>query len=884
MNNDDDKDGKILAIYRNTEFRDFTDAQKALSVEERRTLIGTEANLANLVKYQADLSAHIGKEIRIVLVDNASEGWGVIYFDELHTYYTETIGSEYKLAVNQLANLTTINGLIDNAITAQGDYTTETYEAYANAVNAAKEAIANPHITQARVDELVAAINTTYGALALRQIEVLNAETTHKVIKGQNLELNYADYFNTNELSSVTFEYASDLTLTVNEGVLTLNTTSVNTGSYTITLKALHKGEVKQTVTLMVNVTEDKTPSLKEDVQLEISQDKYGYGKDQFELDLANYINNPGSIELTYTVDDVELEGSVYKHAFDDEEINISINVVVSYVIDEVPGQLEKFTINLTLYDSTANRLANGDFEAGIEGWTVVGKIGNVSTDTHYWVGDAESAEGFAFGMDGEKMFSAYAPGAKEGEVGTLTSSTFTVGGSGFVTFKLGAMKDSNYVYVDVVDAETKEILARYYNGLWQERTNNVKSGCTLIAYKANLSAFNGKEVFFRISDNADSGYGLFFADSFITYYETEPVEGFNDATPVDYAVSGTIYDVFNGGFEMGGNQGWWNVGEPGAVTGADAFFSGVAYGKEGNFLYSGVEDHGAGNGREGNTGVLTSSVFEIGGSGYITYMLGGGNALCYVQVIDSTTNEVLVRYRQQARNDAVLVKYVADLSAYMGRSVRIQVVDNATNSWGCVSFDNVITYHTITPEGLVAIDVKETMKYEIVNGSFENGLDGWTMSITEAGAHNTLGWVESSEHDAGWYTKNDGRKDGNNLFTFCKPDGTNCENSKGTLQSSTFSLKQNSFVTFRFGGAGTRDVHIQLCRADGSVIATFYNEAPGKVNTEMYAYYYQYTGEETECFFRVVDNSTSNYGCFVVDDFRVNLEAAPEGFIAAIQ
>ena len=67
-------------------------------------------------------------------------------------------------------------------------------------------------------------------------------------------------------------------------------------------------------------------------------------------------------------------------------------------------------------------------------------------------------------------------------------------------------------------------------------------------------------------------------------------------------------------------------------------------------------------------------------------------------------------------------------------------------------------------------------------------------------------------------------------------------------------------------------------------MIATFYNEAPGKINTEMYAYFYQYTGETTECFFRVVDDSVSNYGCFVVDDFRANLEAAPEGFIPAIQ
>ncbi len=540
-------------------------------------------------------------------------------------------------------------------------------------------------------------------------------------------------------------------------------------------------------------------------------------------------------------------------------------------------GVVEVLSPVLKDEDPTKFTLANGGFEDGMSGWTVVGNIGDVSSDTHYWTNENG---GYAFGMDGNMMFSAYAPGALEGAVGTLTSSTFTVGGTGFVTFKVGAMRDGNYVYVDVVDANTKQILARYYNGLWADTTDGVKSGCTLVAYKADLSAFMGREVFFRISDNADSGYGLFFADSFNTYHVTEPDDSFNVATPVDYAVSDTVYDLFNGGFEYGDNRGWWNVGEPGAVTGADAFFSGVAYGKDGDFLYSGVEDFGAGNGREGNTGVLTSSVFQLGGSGYITYMLGGGNAFCYVQVIDSTTGEVLARYRQQAREDAVLKTYVADLSAYIGRSVRIQLVDNATSDWGCVSFDNVVTYHTTVPAGIAAIDVK----YEIVNGSFESGLDGWKQNIWEAGAQNTLGWVESSEHDAEWYTKNDDRKDGSSLFTFCKPDGTNCENTKGELVSSTFTLKKDSFVSFRFGAAGSRDVRIELVAADGTVIATFYNEAAGKVNTEMYAYYYQYTGETTDCFFRVVDDSTSNYGCFVVDDFRVNLESAPEGFIEAIQ
>ncbi|MBR4836729.1 MAG: hypothetical protein IKU99_06945, partial [Clostridia bacterium] len=536
------------------------------------------------------------------------------------------------------------------------------------------------------------------------------------------------------------------------------------------------------------------------------------------------------------------------------------------------------YTCNNCGLDTTEFRLVNGGFENGLEGWTVVGNIGGVSSDRTYWV------EAIEFGMDGENMFSAYAPGALESAVGTLTSSTFTVGGSNFVTFKLGAARDENYVYVDVVDAETKEILARYYNGLW---TDADLSGCKLVAFKADLSDFAGREVFFRVSDNADSGYGLFFVDSFVTYYESEP-DGFNVATPVSYAVSGTIYDIFNGGFEMGNVQGWWNNGEIGVVTNATGYWGdNIPYEKVGDFLFTGVESFGADTMREGNRGSLTSSAFELGGTGWISFKLGGGgNELCYVQVIDAVSGEILAKYHQQAQRDAVLIQYVADLSAYIGRTIRIQVVDQAENGWGCVSFDNVVTYYpqgAALPEGIVANNLYY-VNYNITNGSFEDGLEGWHQNIWEAGAHNTLGWVESSEHDAGWYTKNDDRKDGNNLFTFCRPDGTNCENTKGELVSSTFTLKKDSFVSFRFGGAGTREVRVELCKADGTVIARFYNEAPGKNNTEMFAYFYQYTGETTECFFRVVDDSVSNYGCFVVDDFRVNLESAPEGFIAAIQ
>ena len=539
--------------------------------------------------------------------------------------------------------------------------------------------------------------------------------------------------------------------------------------------------------------------------------------------------------------------------------------------------------------DPTPFTLANGGFENGLEGWTLVGNIGGISSDKNYWVNDPESAEGFAFGMDGDRMFSAYAEGAGEKNVGTLTSSSFIVGGTGYVTFKLGAMKDGRYVYVDVVDAETKQILARYYNGLWAEKTEGVKSGCTLVSYKADLREFMGKSVFFRLSDNAVSDYGLFFADSFNTYHTTVPGDEYNTATPVDYTVSGTIYDLFNGGFEMGNLAGWLNPGEIGVVTNATGYWGdNILYGKDGDYLFTGVESFGANTMREGNKGTLTSSVFEIGGTGYISFMLGGGgNELCYVQVIDVATGEVLGKYHQQAQDGGKLIQYVADLSAHMGKTAIIQVVDYATSDWGCVSFDNVVTYYkdaNYLPEGITANNIFNGT-YEITNGSFENGMEGWN-------EHANIGEVVKDEIPNDWYDKNDSSaRDGDYLYSFAyKNDNgeiVNLEGEQGTLESSRFTLKSGSYVSFRFGaGGGTDacrvnlDVYIELVRVDGTVIAKFHNDADVKNRTTMNKYCYQYTGETAECFFRVCDYSNHDYGCVVVDDFRVNLDSAPDGYI----
>lgn len=887
----ENESGEVLAIFRNTM---FCDLPQGFTNEQWHEMIGNSVFALNFVTYKVDISAYAGQKIRFVLHDYASSYFGFANFDELITYYAEgdALPEGAVLAENLLADKSDLFAELALEVAEQGDYTLDSFNAYLEKLAAAKAVIDDIAVSQSHVDVVVANLTRARLALEVRPVEAkADAEKSFKLFYGKSLELAIADYVETNGLSSITYEVKTgDNALEVTDSKFTFVATEE--GVATISIIVYYKNEAKLTVEISVEVTKDLAPTVKE-TEVSKSYDIYFLeNKESIIVDFSENIYNPGNLELSYryATPDGFVTTPTYEYHFNYEynenERGYVFNVTVSYVANGVEGSIF-YEYWLNVRDTTKYRLENGGFENGLEGWTVVGDIGNVSSDKNYWVNDPESAEGFSFGMDGDNMFSAYAPGAYEKAVGTLTSSVFKISKFGWITFKLGAAKDGNYVYVDIVDADTKEILARYYNGLWAERTNDQKSGCTLIPYVANLSEFAGREVFIRISDNADSGYGLFFVDSIVTYYDGRP-QDFNEATPVDYEVSGTIYDVFNGGFEMGNVQGWWNNGEIGLVTDASGYWGdNIPYGKDGDFLFTGVESFGADTMREGNRGTLTSSAFVLGGTGYISFKLGGGGSEhCYVQIIDVATGDVLARYHQQAQQDAKLIQYVADLSAHLGKTVRIQVVDYASSGWGCVSFDNVVTYYASVdslPEAITANNIFHG-NYDVNNGSFENGLDGWHQNIWEGGAHGTLGWVESSEHDAGWYTKNDDRKDGNNIFTFCRPDGTNCENTKGELVSSTFTLKQGSYVSFRFGGAGSREVRVELVRADGTVIATFYNEAPGKINTEMYAYFYQYNGETADCFFRVVDDSVSNYGCFVVDDFRANLESAPEGFIAAIQ
>ena len=111
------KSGEVLGLYRNTKFADIPES--VTDFDAQRELIGKTVFLANLVTYKVSIADFEDMEIRLVIHDNASEQWGVVFFDELITYYesSELVPEDAHLAENLLASKDALNAEIAKEIT-----------------------------------------------------------------------------------------------------------------------------------------------------------------------------------------------------------------------------------------------------------------------------------------------------------------------------------------------------------------------------------------------------------------------------------------------------------------------------------------------------------------------------------------------------------------------------------------------------------------------------------------------------------------------------------------------------------------------------------------------------------------------------------------------
>ncbi|TVP95512.1 MAG: hypothetical protein EA374_03650 [Acholeplasmatales bacterium] len=260
-------------------------------------------------------------------------------------------------------------------------------------------------------------------------------------------------------------------------------------------------------------------------------------------------------------------------------------------------------------------------------------------------------------------------------------------------------------------------------------------------------------------------------------------------------------YQIINASFETGDLYGWnsydiWK-NETGMRAFVDArvvsgtYFNDYTYNRDGDANLGIVWDGAAWPQGSERMGHLRSSDFELGGSGWISFRLGGGRqpSLSYVSIRNSETHEEVARFANRHFNntgiasdqfgsaisnaEAFMFQYYYDLAAIdgveLGDSFYIVISETASFHWNILSADAFFTYYEVAPEitaDLLAENIvpsilgTETATNQIVNGSFDTtDLEGWDnvdgvfqrwaddadAIISNVGGDGSLGLIRSS-------------------------------------------------------------------------------------------------------------------------------------------
>ena len=413
-------------------------------------------------------------------------------------------------------------------------------------------------------------------------------------------------------------------------------------------------------------------------------------------VDYLLYFTEPDSYTLTVTL---EIAGLV--------EVDVDITFLV-------------------VWDNQEYMIINPSFETGdLYGWNSY-DIWKNETGMRAFV-DARVVDGTYFGdnpyhRDGDMNLGIVWDGADWDQgaerMGHLRSSDFELGGSGWISFRLGGGRQDSLSYVSIRDSETHEEIARFANRHYNDTavaTEQFGSAITnaeafMFQYYFDLLSIEGVELgdsfYIVISETASFHWNILSADAFYTYYETAPdVTGdwlAENIVPTILGVDTASNQIVNGSFDNDDLDGWDNV---------DGIFH--RWPDDGDAIISNV-------GGDGSLGLIRSSAFSLDGDNQYLRWEWGGRLLSdkeiYISIREVGTNiEVMRIVRRPNLSDKASGdrdNHVIDLSSLPTDTLYyLEIVDNAASGdWAVNIVKNIRLIDEAEFNGVVESDRAEAI------------------------------------------------------------------------------------------------------------------------------------------------------------------------------
>lgn len=201
---------------------------------------------------------------------------------------------------------------------------------------------------------------------------------------------------------------------------------------------------------------------------------------------------------------------------------HVDVNKPGTYTIkydakDKAGNEAVQKTFSVTVYLYQENMdILNGGFETGdLSGWTIEPMNGSSDAFSDLFVIDSNNRKEGKYFFDGSKT--------DDDKTGSIRSSNFILGGSGWINFRLGGGNDIDNLYLAIYRASDDTMIAKFSNKNPQKYGGNE----TLVGYKFNLLTINGlnlgEELYIKIVDTKLENWAIIKIDDIKTFNIVEP-------------------------------------------------------------------------------------------------------------------------------------------------------------------------------------------------------------------------------------------------------------------------------------------------------------------------------------------------------------------------